>query len=165
MPIASMTKQFTAVSILKLVDQNKLYLTDSLQKYIPEFPSKKFKITIENLLSQTSGIREYFDVDETYYQLFTTEYKPLQIIDFFKNDSLEFEPSTQFRYSNSNYFLLSLIIERVSGKSFGQFLNENIFESLNMSQSSYWHNFKTENESVPVGYQNGNFTPSIKVSG
>jgi CubicO group peptidase (beta-lactamase class C family) len=167
MPIASMTKQFTAVSILKLVEQNKLYLTDSLQKYIPEFPSKKYKITIENLLAQTAGIREYFDIDESEYHLLTREYQPLQIIDFFKNDSLEFEPGTQFRYSNSNYFLLGLIIERISGKSFGQFLKENIFEPLTMNQSSYWYNFKTANENVPVGYQNvnGNFRPSINVNG
>lgn len=167
LPIASMTKQFTAVSILKLAEQNKLNLTDSLQKFIPEFPCKKYKITIENLLNQTSGIREYFDVDESDYQLLTKEYQPLQIIDFFKNDSLEFEPNTQFRYSNSNYYLLGLIIERVSGKSYGQFLKENIFEPLNMNLSSYWYNFKSENAKVPVGYQyvNDNFKPSIKVNG
>jgi CubicO group peptidase (beta-lactamase class C family) len=167
MPIASMTKQFTAVSILKLVEQNKLNLTDSLQKYIPEFPSKRYKITIENLLAQTSGIKEYFDVDESDYHLLTKEYRPLQIIDFFKNDSLEFEPNTQFRYSNSNYFLLGLIIERASGKSFAQFLDENIFQPLTMNQSSYWYNFKTATENEPVGYQNvnGNFKPSIKVNG
>ncbi len=89
MPIGSMTKQFTAASILKLVEQNKLNLTDSIQKYIPEFPSKKFKITIENLLSQTSGIREFFDIDESEYQLLTKEYQPLQIIEFFKDNEFD----------------------------------------------------------------------------
>ncbi|MEB2778647.1 serine hydrolase [Algoriphagus sp. D3-2-R+10] len=167
LPIASMTKQFTAVSILKLAEENKLSLTDSIQKYIPEFPSKKYKITIENLLAQTSGIREYFDVDESDYHILTKEHHPLQIIEYFKDDPLEFEPNTQFQYSNSNYFLLGFIIERVSGKPYGEFLEKIIFSPLNMLQSSYWYDINKSITKQPIGYQyvNGNFKPSIAVDG
>ncbi|WP_164674914.1 serine hydrolase [Anditalea andensis] len=167
LPIASMTKQFTAVSILKLVEEDKLSLTDSIQKYIPEFPSKKHKITIENLLTQTSGIREYFDVDESEYHLLTKHHHPLEIIEYFKNDPLEFEPNTQYQYSNSNYFLLGFIIERVSGKSYGEYLEKVIFSPLNMLQSSYWYSINNPNAKQPIGYQyvSGNFKPTIAVDG
>jgi CubicO group peptidase (beta-lactamase class C family) len=167
MPIASMSKQFTAASILKLAEQNKISLSDPLQKYIPEFPAKKYTITIENLLAQTSGIREYFDIDENERGLLTKEFKPTEVIDFFKNDSLEFEPGKQFRYSNSNYFLLGLIIERVSGKPYGQFLNEILFEPLKMTQSAYWYNYKEPKANLPQGYmyENGQFKPATAVNG
>ncbi|HOY20895.1 MAG TPA: serine hydrolase [Haliscomenobacter sp.] len=167
MPIASMTKQFTAVSILLLAEQHKLSITDSIQKYIPEFPSQKFTITIEHLLAQTSGIREYFDIDESEYDLLTKEYSPLEIINLFKKYPLEFEPNSQFRYSNSNYFLLGLIIERVSGKKYGAFLKENIFEPLGLHQSAYWYNHESTNQEVPSGYmtKNGALKPAIPVHG
>jgi len=165
LPIASMTKQFTAVAILKLVEQNKLNLSDSIQQFIPEFPSKKHTITIADLLGQTSGIREFFDVDEGDYHLLSQAHEPLQIIDYFKADPLAFEPGMQFQYSNSNYVLLGLVIERVSGKTYGEFLEETIFKPLEMTQTSYWYGKTQEKESLPIGYTaaNGNFIPSITV--
>ena len=163
--IASMTKQFTAVSILQLAEKNKLSLKDTIQQYIPEFPVKRYPITIEQLLSQTAGVPEYFDIDENEYHLLTREHTPEQVIDYFKDRPLEFEPGTKFRYSNSNYFLLGLIIERASGKTYGDYLEENIFTPAGMSNSSYWYKPGSIAENIPKGYMKtqGNYTLSTPV--
>lgn len=113
--IGSITKQFTAIAILQLVEQGKLSLTDSIQKYIVDFPSKKRTITIEHLLTHTSGIRDYLSLDHSDPFVLRRDFTPKEVIDFFKNAPLDFEPGTEWGYSNSGYFLLGYVIELVSG--------------------------------------------------
>src|SRR5580693_277151 len=97
--IGSITKQFTAVAILQLVEQGKISLQDSIQKYIKDFPSKGYTITIENLLSNTSGIKDYLSEISNPSKEKKT-YSPKDGVDYIKDPPLNFKPGTEYRYSN-----------------------------------------------------------------
>ena len=112
--IGSVTKQFTAACILQLAEQGKLNLDDKLSKYIPDYP-KGDSITTHMLLNHTSGIKNYTDLPEFWPKAIL----PLStdsMIALFKNKPLDFSPGTNWNYSNSGYFLLGVIVEKVSGK-------------------------------------------------
>ncbi|WP_431245154.1 serine hydrolase domain-containing protein [Flavobacterium sp. P21] len=143
--LGSITKQFTAVAILQLVEQGKISLQDSLQKFIPDYPSKSKTITIENLLTHTSGIKDYMQIDYKEPYLERRDFEPKEIIDRFKNVPLEFEPGTKYKYSNSGYFLLGYIIEKISGKSYETYMQENILKPLDLKQIY----FDTSNNLIP----------------
>ena len=135
--LASITKQFTAVAILRLVEQHKISLHDSLQKFVPDFPSKGQTITIENLLTHTSGIRDYMQIGYSNLYMERWDFTPKQLIDSFKNYSLEFEPGTKYSYSNSGYYLLGYIIEKVSGKSYQNYVQDSILTPLELSHTYF----------------------------
>ena len=134
--IGSITKQFTAVAILKLMEQGKLNLQDSITKFIPEYPMHGHKITIEHLLTHTSGIQSYTGMKD-FEKKMTLDLKPMELIDYFKNQPMEFAPGTKWNYNNSGYFLLGYIIEKVSGKTYPQYLEENFFKPLAMTNSLF----------------------------
>ena len=133
--IGSITKQFTAIAILQLVVQGKISLNDSIQKYVPDYPYKGYTITIENLLTQTSGIKDYMAISNL--ADYRTNYTPKQGVDYFKNKSLEFKPGSQFKYSNSNYYLLGYILEIITGKSYADYLQQNIFNKAGLRNIYY----------------------------
>src|ERR1700749_178445 len=133
--IASITKQFTAVAVMMLVEQGKLSLQDSITKFFPDYPTDGKTITIENLLTHTSGVKDY--LEKLWPQRMREDFRPESLIDLFRNEGLEFEPGTKESYSNSNYVLLGVIIEKLSGKEYGQFIEENIFKPLGMKHSYY----------------------------
>jgi len=135
--IGSMTKQYTAVAILQLVEQGKISLQDSIQKFIKEFPGKGHSITIENMLSHTSGITDYEVLDAHVPNAIRVEFPAKQIIDSLSKLPLEFIPGSKYSYSNSNYFLLGYIIEQVSGKPYKDYLVENIFKPAGLSDTHY----------------------------
>jgi CubicO group peptidase (beta-lactamase class C family) len=135
--LGSITKQYTAVSILQLVEQGKISLQDSIQKFIKDFPFKGHTITIENLLTHTSGIPDYEVLNFPIPTAIRIDFPAKQIIDSLSKLPLDFTPSTQFHYSNSNYFLLAYIIEQVSGKSYQDYLTENIFKPAGLSNTFY----------------------------
>jgi CubicO group peptidase (beta-lactamase class C family) len=135
--IGSMTKQYTAIAILQLVDQGKIDLQDSIQKFIKDFPNKGHTITIEHLLTHTSGIAGYDGLDFYSAAAERLEYTPRQIIDSLKGSSLTFIPGSKFHYSNSNYFILAYIIEIASGKPYKNYLQENIFDQSGLSNTFY----------------------------
>lgn len=134
--IASIGKQFTAVAILQLMEQGKLNLQDEITKFIPDYPTQGNKITIEHLLTHTSGIHNFSGMDDPEKKL-ALECTPNEVIDFFKNLPMRFSPGTKWEYSNSGYFLLGYIIEKVTGKSYGGYLEENFFKPLGMTNSFY----------------------------
>jgi len=134
--IASVTKTFTAALILKLQEEGKLSVKDTLGKYYPGYPQAS-TITIHQLLTHTSGIHDYLQTKE-FQQIDQT--KPLtleKMIAFFKDKPLDFEPGSQFRYSNSGYTMLGYIIEKVTGMSYGNALQTYIFKPLRMRHSSF----------------------------
>ena len=133
--LASITKQFTAISILQLVSQGKIALSDNVQKHIPDFPANN--ILIENLLSHTSGLKDYLQVDTGQKFGERLDYKPVELINVFRNLPLEYEPGTKYAYCNSDYILLGYIIEQVSGKTYQEYLSENIFDPLGMTDTYY----------------------------
>lgn len=140
--VGSVSKQFTAASVLLLEKQGKLRLDDDVRKYIPEMPDYHAengqKITILNLLNHTSGIRDYgflFPLAGVNDDNVTTDDDALGIIG--RQKGLNFPPGTEWQYSNSGYFLLSLIVKRVSGKTLKDFAFENVFHPLGMLHTQY----------------------------
>ena len=132
--IGSITKQFTAVAILMLEEQGKLSVDDEMTKYIPDYPTQGKTITIHHLLNHTSGIQSYTGM-ASFVSSARTDMTPTELIDKFKNEPMEFDPGTQFKYNNSGYILLGHIIEVVSGKSYEDFIQANIFDTLGMTNS------------------------------
>lgn len=138
-PIASVTKQFTSTGILKLQEDNKLTIDDKIGDYL-DVPESMKNISIKNLMNHTSGIPDYWQYD-VYNQKDS-------IFNFLaQNDSLEFIPKSEHRYCNSGYFLLGEIIEKVSGKSYADFLRETIFIPLGM-KSTFINNGKKANRAI-----------------
>lgn len=134
--IGSITKQFTAIAILQLMEQGKLSLQDPITKYIPDYPTQGATITLEHLLTHTSGIRDYASIRDT-TRRGSVDYSPTEMIDYFKNQPMRFAPGTRWEYSNSGYFLLGYIIEKITGKPYRQYLDENFFTPLGMSNSAF----------------------------
>lgn len=133
--IASLTKTFTAVLILKLYEQGKIDLKSTIGKYLPEYKGKgKNKVTIHNLLTYSSGIPNCEgNTGIAVYQL------PISTNDFiakYCSGKLEFEPGKQFRYNNGDYIILGRIIEKLTGKSFSQYLNEIILKPYGMENTN-----------------------------
>ncbi len=134
--IGSITKQFTAIAILQLMEQGKLDLQDDITKFIPDYPTHGHKITIEHLLTHTSGIKSYTDMPE-FGVMSRLDKKPEELISFFKNQPMEFAPGTKWNYNNSAYFLLGYIIEKISGKTYPEYVEQNFFKTLGMTNSYY----------------------------
>lgn len=136
-PILSITKSFTATEILKLQDEGKLSVDNKLSKYLPDYPDAA-KISIHHLLTHTSGIYNYTD-DIGIEDSAIVNY-PLPksfVLNYFRDRPAQFAPGKYFSYNNSGYFLLGLIIARVTGKTYEQKIREDIFEPLGMSQSGF----------------------------
>ena len=134
--LGSITKQFTASAILLLADEGKLALDDDITKHLPDYPTKGKRITIEHLLTHTSGIASYTSKQD-YVSRMAQDVTVTQMIDTFKNDPLDFEPGSQYRYNNSGYFLLGAIIEKISGQTYAAFLEQRIFAPLGMRDTWY----------------------------
>ncbi|MEP7377459.1 MAG: serine hydrolase domain-containing protein, partial [Chitinophagaceae bacterium] len=135
--IGSVTKQFTAVAILQLVEQGKISLQDSVQKYIQDFPFKGYTITIENLLTHTSGIKDFMSIDRPGQNVLRWDFTPQQIIDHLKNEPLEFKPCSKYNYTNSGYVLLGRIVEVASGKSYYNYLLENVIQKAGLKNTFF----------------------------
>lgn len=151
--IGSITKQFTAVAILQLMEQGKLSLQDDITKFIPDYPTQGKTITIEHLLTHTSGIQSYTGMKK-FGEIMQKDMKPEELIAFFKNEPMEFEPGTQWKYNNSGYVLLGYIIEKITGKTYPQYLEENFFQPLGMTHSYYGDDSKIIKNRA-AGYQPG----------
>lgn len=137
--IGSITKQFTAVAILMLVEQGKLDLDDDITKFIEDYPTHGHHISIHHLLTHTSGIKSYTSL-ESWMPLWRTDYETKEFIDIFKNEPMDFAPGEEYHYNNSAYFLLGYIIEIVSGQTYEEFIESNIFKPLGMKSSLYGSN-------------------------
>jgi len=165
--IGSMSKQFVSAAILQLVEAGKMALTDTIQKYVPYYPSKKYPITLHHLLSQTSGIPEYFDVDDNEFYLLSQEHTPKQLIDYYKTEPLIFKPGEKWSYSNSNYPLLGAALENVTGMSLKACLKAHIFDPLGMKATGLWYREDTPKKQIVTGYniKNGQLILAPKMVG
>ena len=136
--VGSTSKQFTAASILLLEKQGKLSIHDDIRKYLPEIPDYGRTITILHLLNHTSGLRDYltlFELAGVNIDSVTSDDDALAIIA--RQKALNFAPGNEWLYSNSGFFLLSLIVKRVSGKSLREFATENLFDPLKMEHTVF----------------------------
>lgn len=149
--IGSITKQFTGVSILMLLEEGKLSLDDEITKFIPDYPTQETTITIQHLLTHTSGIKSYTSMPSL-KDFARKDISPTELIDAFKNEPMDFNPGEKFLYNNSGFVLLGYIIEKVSGMSYPEFLQKRIFDVLKMDNSLYGSKY-TIVKNRAAGYQ------------
>lgn len=133
--IGSITKQFAGVAILQLAEQGKLNVTDEIQQHV-DFPKKEHPITIEHLVTHTSGIPNYTDLPWFVPDTFAKDIELPALIARFKDLPLEFAPGTRWNYSNSGYLLLTAIIEKVSGMEWPTYAERNLFRPAGMAHTS-----------------------------
>ncbi len=138
--LGSITKQFTAMLIMQLVEQGKLKLDVPISTYLPDYSKKNGDvITIHHLLTHSSGIPNMTSFPGFVKDVMRNSYSPVQLVKMSADSTLEFKPGERFAYSNSGYILLGYIIEKVTGKSYEQVLQENIFTPLKMNNTGYDH--------------------------
>ncbi len=153
--IASNAKQYTAICILKLIEEGKLNLEDDIRKHLPDlYKNIEHKITISNLLTHSSGIRDVYDLwalkGKTWWKLFIDNGDAIELIE--SQTNLNFKPGTEYLYSNSNYILLTEIIKNVSKKRFSEF-SKALFLELEMPNTSFLTNYMAviPNKARPYG--------------
>lgn len=150
--IGSVSKQFVAMCVALLIQEGKLSLDDDVHYYIPELPDYGAPITIRHLIHHTSGIRDYLTLEDIagipfgFYH----EVDVLKLI--LRQKELNFQPGEEYLYSNSGYFLLSVIIHRASGKTLRQYAEENIFKPLGMKNSRFHDNYTELIKNRASGY-------------
>lgn len=159
--LGSITKQFTAMLTLQLVEQGKLKLDGKVADYLPDYRKDiGSKVTIHHLLTHTSGIPSYTSQPGFFENVSRNPYKVDEFVKKYASGDLDFEPGSKFTYNNSGYFLLGAIVERVTGKSYEQVLKENIFDPLGMKNTGYDHHDTiipkraTGYRKTPTGYAN-----------
>jgi CubicO group peptidase (beta-lactamase class C family) len=158
--IGSVTKQFTAMAIVKLAEQGRLSLDDRLAKYYPDFPNAG-EITLEHLLTHTSGLHSYTSKPDFMLRV-AKPAKPASIINWSQKDSPDFLPGQKFAYCNTGYFLLGEIVATVSGKSYAEFLNDEFFVPLGMKNTGVYVNADPP-EGAAAGYSltDGKYEPAL----
>ena len=135
--IGSITKQFTAAAIMLLVEEGKLAVSDPMTKHLPSYPSYGQGITIEHLLTHTSGIVSYTGIPGYMATRVRNDVTVQQLIDVFKDLPVEFAPGERYAYNNSGYILLGAIVEAASGTRYEDFVRKRIFEPLGMKTAYY----------------------------
>jgi CubicO group peptidase (beta-lactamase class C family) len=138
--LGSVTKQFTAASILLLEERGKLSVKDPVKKHMPDAPAAWDKITIFHLLTHTSGIPNFTGFPD-YAKLEPFAATPTELVARFRDKPLDFQPGEKWSYSNSGYVLLGYLIEKLAGTTYEKFVQENIFTPLGMKDSGYDSNF------------------------
>jgi CubicO group peptidase (beta-lactamase class C family) len=131
--IGSISKQFVATAIMLLVEDGRIGLDDGIHEYLYDLPSEWLGVTVRQLLTHTSGIPDYEEIQT--YEAYRFRFTPEQIIRVAHSRPMDFEPGTGWYYSNTGYFLLSLIVERIEGRPLGQVLQSRVFEPLGMNQT------------------------------
>ena len=129
--IGSITKQFTAVAILMLEADGKLSVKDDIRKHLPDYPTNDKAITLEHLLTHTSGIKSYTSLPG-WMELLHKDVTHEEVLELFKDEPMDFDPGARWLYNNSGFYLLGLVIEAASGQDYGTFLEERMFEPLGM---------------------------------
>jgi CubicO group peptidase (beta-lactamase class C family) len=134
--ICSITKQFTAVAILQLVEAGKVRLEDPITKYLPDFTTSGAPVTVAQLLTHTAGVPSVGSVAE-WSKVWRTDMSVADLLSQGKNKPLDFPPGTDFRYSNTGYVLLGAVIEKVSGQRYAEYVQTHLFAPAGMTSSCY----------------------------
>ncbi|MFV1988099.1 MAG: serine hydrolase domain-containing protein [Gemmatimonadota bacterium] len=151
--IGSVTKQFTAVALLMLVDEGLVSLDDDLSKWFPDYPLHGRRIPVHRLMDHTSGIKGYTEM-QVFRSIATQALPQDSLISLIAAEPFDFEPGEALIYNNSAYFLLGKLIEKASGKTYEEFVEERLFAAVGMMNSRYCH----RDEFTPLrakGYQPG----------
>ncbi|HLH12027.1 MAG TPA: serine hydrolase domain-containing protein [Methylovirgula sp.] len=137
--IGSLTKQFTATAILQLMERGKLALEDPVARHCPEAPDHWRAVTLLHLLTHSSGIPSYTSLPAFFRDMAQQDRSPREIIALTERAPLDFEPGTQFKYNNGAFIILGLIVERLSGLSYEDYLRQNILLPLGLASTGYEH--------------------------
>ncbi len=150
--IASMSKQFTGLSVLLLAVKRQLNMEDDIRKYLPELPFLGDTIRVKHLLYHTSGLRDGFTLTAMSFKD-ESQYNNDNVLKYLSmQKTRNFKPGERFEYNNSGYVLLAIIIERVSKMSFTGFTSQYIFKPLRMDQSSFVQSFPASDTGIAIGY-------------
>ena len=144
--IASVSKQFTAAAVLRLAEQKRVRLSDPVTAYVEGLPPAYDEVTLERLLNHTAGVPNFTD----FFRHFQRPLSPSHLVDSLARRSLLFAPGTAFRYSNSGYYLLGLVIERVTGESYPDYLRAQFWAPLGMGETEYCG--ERAHVPLPAGY-------------
>ncbi|MEN7551671.1 serine hydrolase domain-containing protein [Rapidithrix thailandica] len=162
-PVGSVSKEFTMVSILQFVEQDKLHLHDTIGRFVEGLPFGS-QVTIKHLLSHTSGIKNYFEKANHIPGKLDRIFSPDELIRYFKNDPLEFPPGTRYQYSNSNYALLAKVIEQFSKGSYSEHLQKTFFQPLELEHSySLLNTAPDKNTASGYDKRKDSITPTVKI--
>jgi CubicO group peptidase (beta-lactamase class C family) len=136
--LGSITKQFTALAVMQLAEQGKLSVDDELTRFLPDYPTAGHKVTVHHLLNHTSGIKSYTSTKD-FFKRSRQDFSHDELLALFKSEPYDFEPGAKWRYNNSGYYLLGMIIEKASGQKYEKYLEDHIFRPLGMSATRYGH--------------------------
>lgn len=161
--LGSITKQFTAISILMLEEMGKLSIDSPISDYIPDFPNGKH-ITIHHLLTHTSGIKDFTKL-KSINQIAEKDLSPAELVNSFKNEPADYPPGQRFEYNNSGYVILGYLIEILSGETYREFVEHHIFKTLGM-KNSYYASDREIRPNRAYGYQkkDNNYVNKTKIS-
>jgi len=152
--IASVSKQFTATAAVLLALDGRLSLDDDIRQYVPELPDYGSTISIRHLLTHTSGLRDYLSLMEYAGMSLEQPWEPAEILALItRQEELNFAPGTQYLYSNTGYFLIPIIVERVTGQPFRAFVDERIFRPLGMRDSRFHDDYTRPVERRVLSYR------------
>ena len=140
--IGSISKQFTSAAIMQLVEQGRIALTDPMTKYLPEYPQWS-GVTVRQLLNHTSGIHSYTS-SQAWSKTWNDDLTPAQIVAFVASDTLDFAPGTAWRYNNTGYVLLGMILDRVTGTPYPEYMRKHFFQPLGMRSAAYCPSHPTD---------------------
>ena len=137
--IGSVTKQFTAAAAMLLASEGKLDLDAELGEVLPDYDTRGFAVPVERLLNHTSGIKGYTEIEE-FWERSRLDLGHEAMMELFASEPFEFEPGERYQYNNSGYYLLGVLIERLSGVSYGRFLEERFFAPLGLARTHHLEN-------------------------
>ena len=150
--IGSITKQFTSAAIMQLVEQGRIKLDDPVTTYLPEYPQWR-TVTMRHLLNHTSGIHSYTSVRE-WATRWNDDLSPTQIVAFVAKDTFDFAPGTQYRYNNTGYVLLGMVLDKVTGTAYPEYMHTHFFAPLGMRSAAYCPSVPTNTDDAK-GYDRG----------
>jgi D-alanyl-D-alanine carboxypeptidase len=160
--LGSLTKQMTTASIMMLAEEGLLQVDDPITQYFPNYPTHGYTITLRHLMTHTSGIIDFLAIEE-FPEIEKEDITAMDVIDFFKNQPMNFAPGEAYSYTNSGYVMLGAIIEQLTGQSYEDFVQERIFTPLEMD-NTYHGSFKriipnrvTGYAMGPNGYENSSY--------
>lgn len=160
--LGSLTKQMTTASIMMLAEEGLLQVDDPITQYFPNYPTHGYTITLRHLMTHTSGIIDFLAIEE-FPEIEKEDITAMDVIDFFKNQPMNFAPGEAYSYTNSGYVMLGAIIEQLTGQSYEDFVQERIFTPLGMD-NTYHGSFKriipnrvTGYAMGPNGYENSSY--------
>ncbi len=135
--IGSITKQFTAAAVMQLVEQGKMSLDDPIEKYLPDYPVRGRHITVRHLLNHTSGIKSYTSLGLKFLAVTRQDLPHENLIALFKDEPDDFQPGEKWLYDNSGYYLLGVILEKVTGFKYADYVQKQLFTPLRLSSTLY----------------------------